>query len=65
MVTQQVSSLCGEVACQRLCVRSQHCQAGLARRKYLLAAQSVRRFHRHGEIVVHEVNYFKAKGGQS
>ncbi len=62
---QQVQSLCGQVRCPRLCLRSEHCQAGLVRRRYLLAAQAVRRFHRHGEIIVHEVKYFTAKGGES
>ena len=43
---QQVQSLCGELVCQRLCVRSEHCQAGLARRRLLLGHQAVRRRQR-------------------
>ena len=43
---QQVQSLCGEVPCQRLCVRSEHCQAGLRRRRQLLGLQRARRLLR-------------------
>lgn len=34
---------CGALACKRQCVRSEHCPAGMRRRKELLARAAVRR----------------------
>jgi hypothetical protein len=39
-------SLCGRTVCPRLCVRSQHCQAGQARFSQLLGQQQQRRIQR-------------------
>ena len=39
----QLQSLCGVVVCERLCVRSEHCGAGLARRRVLLGHLRMRR----------------------
>ena len=46
MVSQHIRSLCGVVVCQRLCVRSEHCQAGLARRRVLLGHRAAQRRQR-------------------
>jgi hypothetical protein len=43
-------SLCGQLVCQHLCVRAQHCQAGLVRRCQLLAAYQQRRLARRLEV---------------
>lgn len=57
---QQVQSLCGQVPCPRLCVRAEHCQAGLQRRRQLLARQAVRRLGRQAEEALREpVGYTK------
>jgi len=39
-------SLCRQSVCQYLCVRAQHCPAGLARQRQLLAAYQLRRLAR-------------------
>jgi hypothetical protein len=39
-------SLCGQSVCQYLCVRAQHCRAGLVRRRQLLASYQQRRLAR-------------------
>ena len=53
MVSRQLQSLCGAVVCGRMCVRSEHCQAGLARRRVLLAHLRARRQVRHRLVVQH------------
>ena len=44
-------SLCGQVVCPRMCMRSEHCQAGLARRRVLLGQLRSRRLLRRSCIL--------------
>jgi hypothetical protein len=41
---QYQPGLCGKLVCPRMCVRVEHCQAGLRRSRALLAERARRRF---------------------